>query len=106
MTDDDLTLRRIKKLEDALADDGGKENDSHGSRRLGIAVAYEKVGMLPEAAHWYIEATKHAEISEDFLAAITSAKAAVRVAPDDLTAQREYRRLWKKYMGDEALPQT
>ena len=56
--------------------------------------------MAQEAAHWFIEAAKHAEFSENFMAALSSAKAAVQAAPDDLTAHREYRRLWKKYMGD------
>lgn len=100
MTDEDHALRRIKKLEDALAAEGGRENNSSGTRRLGIASEYEKLGRTREAAHWYTEAARHAEFSENFVAALVAAKAAVRVAPDELSTQREYRRLWKKYMGD------
>jgi hypothetical protein len=96
MTDRELALRRIHLLQERLSSSGGKDNN-RGSRRAAIAAGYERIGERDQAAHWYVEAAKYAEFSEQGLAALALAKLAVRVAPDDLAARREYTRLMKTY---------
>jgi hypothetical protein len=103
MTDRDLALRRIQKMEESLSASGGKD-DSRGSRRAAIAAVYERIGEMNQAAHWYIEAAKYAEFSEAPFAALAKAKHAKRIAPDNLVAHREYVRLWEKYGPGEPPP--
>lgn len=93
--DRELGLRRIQKLEEALASSG--RDDAHASRHAAIAVEYKRIGEFESAALWYIKAAKYAEFSERGLIAVAHAKAAAATAPNNLDARREYDRLWTKY---------
>ena len=102
MSDHDLALRRIRKLEAEIAVSGGKD-DAHATRRASIGAEYQRLGLADQAAHWFLEAARYAEFSEQGLMALAHAKAAAAIAPESLVVRREYGRLWKKY-GPPGVP--